>query len=87
MTTELDNYECYEDLANAIILRAIEDYRQACEVINRSQDKFILSHAKSEKERIIRFVNSEYYESLTSVPRGVILMKLKDIEKKVMKGE
>lgn len=87
MTTELDNYECYEDLANAIILRAIEDYRQACEVINRSQDKFILSHAKSEKERIVQFVNSEYYESLTSVPREVILMKLKDIEKEVMKGE
>ena len=87
MTIELDNYECYEDLANAIILRAIEDYRQACEVINRSQDKFILSHAKSEKERIVKFVNSEYYESLTSVPRRVILMKLKQIEKEAMKGE
>lgn len=87
MTTELDNYECYEDLANAIILRAIEDYKQACEVINRSQDKFILSHAKSEKERIVKFVNSEYYESLTSVPRRVILMKLKAIEKEVMKSE
>ena len=87
MTIELDNYECFEDLANAIILRAIEDYRQACEVINRSQDKFILSHAKSEKERIVKFVNSEYYESLTSVPRKVILMKSKAIEKKVMKGE
>ena len=85
MAIELDNYECFEDLANAIILRAIEDYKQACEVINRSHDKFILSHAKSEKERIIRFVYSKYYESLTGLPRKVILTKLNQIEKEVMK--
>lgn len=79
--------ECYEELANAIIIKAVEDYKSSCQIIRTSKDKFELNNAKSEKERIIRFINSDYYEVLTSIPRETLFKKLKIIEKEAKQNE
>ena len=66
--------ECYENLANAIIVRAVEDYKKAKMSNPKSKNK------KIEKEKImydvILFIKSDYFESLTSVDRSVILAEL-----------
>ena len=70
----MNEIECYENLANAIIVRAVEDYKEAKMSNPKSEKK------KIEKEKImydvIPFIKSDYFELLTSVDRSVILAEL-----------
>ena len=65
----------YENLANAIILQAVRDYRTAlkCLKLNPNNRK-----ALSDKEEIERFFRSKWYSTLTSVDGEVLIRSLSE---------
>ncbi len=64
--------ELYQDLANAIIVRAADDYRKALKKLKKDKDDI---KAKSTKDECERFFLSEWYMMLTNVD-GNWLMKM-----------
>lgn len=65
----------YENLANAIVLRAVEDYRDALTVLEhdpRSRESL------SEKASIERFFRSGFYGVLTGVDGEWLINKLNE---------
>ena len=69
----------YENLANAIILQAVGDYRTAlkCLKLNLNNKK-----ALSDKEEIERFFRSKWYSALTSVDGEMLIRSLSEEVKK-----
>lgn len=65
----------YENLANAIIVQATEDYRRALKALKRRcRDK----DALAVKEECERFFQSGWFSVLTSVDGEWLMRKLKD---------
>lgn len=64
----------YEELANAIVLQAVKDWRKAVKTLKKRPR---YAAAKQMKEECERFFRSEWFEELTSVDGSVILRKLK----------
>ena len=69
----MSNTNNYENLANAIILQAVKDYRVAlkCLELNPHNRK-----AQSEKEEIECFFRSRWYSTLTSVNGEMLIHTL-----------
>ena len=63
----------YEELANAIVLSAVKDYRKA---LKRLKLYPWDSHARSMKKSCERFFRSGWFATLTSVDGEVLLEKL-----------
>lgn len=65
----------YENLANAIILQAVKDYRLALKCLRRNpRDK----EAQADKAEIERFFRSEWYAALTSVDGEMLIRSLNE---------
>ena len=72
---ELENYEGYEKLANAIVIQAYYDYKKALKRKN-----------KCEKESIERFFYSEFYMLLTSINPNYLMNNAKrEVRRKCQK--
>lgn len=71
----------YEDLANAIILQAIRDYRVALRVLHKYPND---SSAQYQVKDIERFFRSEWFSVLTSACPEEIIRKIRqeDLTKK-----
>ena len=65
----------YEDLANAIVLLAVKDYRDALKKLMKHSRHESAKHTKAEVERFLR---SDWYRELTAVEPEIILRKLKE---------
>jgi len=63
----------YEQLANAIILRAVEDYRDALKKLKK-RPKY--GPAQDLKNEVERFFRSAWYRELTSVDGEILIKKL-----------
>ena len=59
-----ENTACYENLANAIILQAVKDYKWALHRLDVNPKNRDAMH---EKERLERFFHSPWYETLTDL--------------------
>lgn len=68
--------ENYKELANAIILMAVKDYRKALKRLKRYPDSDKALRTKRECERFFR---SEYFEILTNLNGRELEQKLKAI--------
>ena len=66
--------EPYQNLANAIILMAVKDYRDALKKLKKRPKYAPAQHMKNEVER---FFHSDWYRELTSVDGNVLIKKLK----------
>ena len=64
----------YEELANAIVLQAVKDWRKAVKTLKK---RHRYEAAKQMRDECERFFRSEWFEELTSVDGSVILRKLK----------
>ena len=64
----------YEELANAIVLQAVKDWRKAVKTLKKRPR---YETAKQMRDECERFFRSEWFEELTSVDGSVILRKLK----------
>ena len=67
--------DVYENLANAIILLAVKDYRRALKLLSKNP------HSRSAMASVIemeRFFRSDWYETLTSVDGEMLIRKLRE---------
>lgn len=63
----------FESLANAIILRAVNDYREALRTLSRyPHDR----NARGEKQSITRFFCSDWFGVLTQLDPEMLIRKL-----------
>lgn len=65
----------YEELANAIILQAVKDYRDALERLRYTPDD---KSAQHDKRSIERFFRSEWFSILTDLNGELLMKKLKE---------
>jgi hypothetical protein len=65
----------YENLANAIILMAVKDYRSALKKLKKRPN---YEPAKIIKNEVERFFRSDWYRELTAVEPEILLLKLKE---------
>ena len=68
------NTKGYEELANAIVLQAVTDYRTALKALAANPDD---RYAKYEAKRIEQFFLSAWYRCLTEIDGKWLMMKLK----------
>jgi len=68
------NGDPYENLANAIILTAVDDYRRALKKYSKNPDS---KSAKAEVDSLERFFRSQWYSVLTSVEGEFLIRKLR----------
>ena len=69
--------DAYEDLANAIVLQAVKDWRKAVKTLKKRPR---YEAAKQMRDDCEWFFRSDWFEELTSVDGSVILRKLKQEE-------
>ena len=63
----------YENLANAIILQAVKDYRMALKSLKvNSRNRTV----QTDKAEIERFFRSQWYSSLTDVDGEMLILSL-----------
>jgi hypothetical protein len=67
--------DAYENLANAIILLAVKDYRRALKLLSKNPHSRSAIAAVNEMERFFR---SDWYENLTSVDGEMLIRKLRE---------
>ena len=65
----------YENLANAIVLQAVKDYRDA---LKRLKKKPGNQAAMSDAMECVRFFRSGWYKTLTSVDGEYLIQKLRE---------
>ncbi len=65
----------YEDLANAIVLLAVKDYRNALKKLMKYPRH---ESAKRTKAEVERFIRSDWYRELTALEPEILLRKLKE---------
>ena len=68
------NGDPYENLANAIILTAVDDYRRALKKYSKNPDS---KSAKAEVDSLERFFRSQWHSVLTSVEGEFLIRKLR----------
>jgi len=66
--------EPYEQLANAIILQAVKDYRDALKKLKKRPR---YEPAKDMIDEVERFFHSDWYRELTSVDGNFLIKKLR----------
>lgn len=71
--SKTDNLDPYESLANAIVLQAVKDYRDALFKLSLHPNS---RDSKIKKEECERFFRSGWYHQLTSVDPEYLLRKL-----------
>ena len=68
--------EPYAELANAIILQAIKDFRQCVRKIKRGCSN--VDAAINEAKEIIAFIESAWFRTLTNLDPQILLKKLRE---------
>ena len=66
--------EPYQDLANAIILMAVKDYRDA---LKKLKKRPFYGPAQDMKNEVERFFHSDWYRELTSVDGNFLIENLR----------
>ena len=69
----MSNITIYEDLANAIILQAVKDYRMALKSLKANSSN---RTAQADKAEIERFFRSQWYSALTDVKGEMLIRSL-----------
>ncbi|WP_444643564.1 hypothetical protein ACRQU7_02965 [Caproiciproducens sp. R1] len=67
--------EPYESLANAIIVQAVKDYREALQRLDRHPEK---NDYKAEVKSIERFFCSNWYQMLTDLDGTLLMRKIRE---------
>ena len=64
----------YEALANAVVLQAVKDWREASAVLSRGKKNI---NAQATKDECERFFLSPYFHTFTELDGEMLLTKLK----------
>ena len=65
----------YENLANAIVITAAKDYRDALRSLTRNKNN---NNAKRMKEEVERFFNYDWYSVLTDLDGAFLMRKIQE---------
>ena len=65
----------YEDLANAIVLQAVKDYREALKKLKKNPNNLKADYTKFEVEL---FLSSPWYRFLTDLDPELLIERLKE---------
>jgi len=71
---EAETYACYEKLAGAIVLQAVDDYRTAIRHLAQRPDNDLARRTVREVERFFR---SGWFGELTEIDPEMLISKLK----------
>ncbi len=71
--------DCYETLANAVIIQAVKDYRTAYRKYMKNP---AANAAACEMKLLERFFLSEWFQMLTDADGGEILSKVRENEQR-----
>ena len=71
----VDEKEAYENLANAIIVSAAEDYRTVLRVLKKHPDN---ERLRNDARKLEAFFESEWYGLLTEVDGSYLIRKLRE---------
>ena len=66
--------KCYENLANAIILKAVEDYRKILRTHSQRPDDRAVS---KELENLEQFFHSDFFAVLSNLDPSALIERLK----------
>lgn len=66
----------YENLANAIVVQAIQDYKAAKRVYNKNPNNHT---AKRELVQLERFFHSNWYRMLTNIDAGWLIDRMDEV--------
>jgi len=72
----VDEKEAFENLANAIVLSAVKDYKRALLHLKRNPDS---AAAKRAVEREEKFFYGPWYEMLTDLDPSYLIRKMKEM--------
>lgn len=68
-----ETHKAYEELANAIVMQAVDDYRKAMKKLKTHP----LDHvARSAKTSALKFFRSEWFKQLTDIDGEYFIRKL-----------
>jgi hypothetical protein len=67
--------EPYESLANAIIVQAVKDFREALQRLGRHPEK---NDYKAEVKSLERFFCSSWYQILTDLDGNLLMRKVRE---------
>ena len=70
----VDYAECYEELANAIVLQAFKDYRKALFKLVQEPEEW---NHRSSKKKLERFFHSKWYRTLTDLDPAILMQEAK----------
>ena len=73
MTDEMIR-QCWEDLANAVVLQALEDYRAACRALRNRPD---LKNEEKRRRSLERFFASRWFRVLSTAEIEPLLEKIR----------
>lgn len=76
MAKFVSEQEAYENLANAIILSSVKDYKRALMHLKRNPDS---KSAKAAAEREEKFFYSSWFEVLTDLNPSYLIRKMKEM--------
>ena len=65
----------YKELAAAIVLQAVNDFRKAAKDYKKGKNKKANMATMTE---VLEFINSEWYKCLTDIPPEMVIKKLKE---------
>ena len=68
-------YRNFEDLANAIIIQAVKDYRRYLNMVSRNPNN---EKAYKEIRRIERFFRSSWFSVLSELNGRILISKIKE---------
>ena len=71
----VDDREAWENLANAIILSSVKDYRRALLHLKRNPDS---ESARAKVEQQEKFFYGSWYEMLTDLDPSYLIRKMKE---------
>lgn len=72
----MSGYELnYENLANAIVLQAVKDYRKALKCLKRNPKS---NKAQADAKEVERFFRSPWYSELTGVDGKMLIRRLRE---------
>lgn len=73
--SKINDPKPYEELANAIVLQAVKDYRNALAQLDRYPRN---KDAKTEKEECERFFRSGWFKALTEIDSEYLIRRLNE---------
>lgn len=72
-----ENVECYENLANAIVLQAVKDYKEQLHALLKRNGNFDREDKNGTIQSLKYFFHSAWYSMLTDIDPDVLISRVK----------